>query len=63
MSDHDYKFTGWGAFGTDSIEGKLKQFEYEPKKWDEEDVDSKLKRSELCRRYRCYRAPEVRRMY
>lgn len=41
MSDQEHKFTGWGAFGTDSVEGKLQQFSYEPKKWDEEDVDSK----------------------
>ncbi len=40
MADQDYQFAGWGAFGKDSIEGKLKHFEYTPKKWDEEDVDS-----------------------
>jgi len=40
MSAETPVFSGWGAFGKDSIEGKLKHFTYEPKKWDEEDVDS-----------------------
>jgi hypothetical protein len=32
--------TGWGAFGPDSVEGNFKKFEYEPKPWEETDVDS-----------------------
>ncbi len=33
---------GWGAFDKDSVKGQLKFFEYEPKKWDEDDIDSEL---------------------
>jgi alcohol dehydrogenase (NADP+) len=39
-SQQDYKFEGWGAFGKDSIKGKMEWFEYEPKKFDEGDIDS-----------------------
>ncbi len=31
---------GWGAFDKNSVKGELRKFEYQPKKWDEEDVDS-----------------------
>jgi hypothetical protein len=39
MSNTDYKFEGWGAFGPDSIEGKFKWFEYEPKEFADDDLD------------------------
>jgi len=42
------KFTGWGAFGKDSIEGNFKLFDYEPKKWDETDVDIKILYCGIC---------------
>jgi hypothetical protein len=41
----DAKFHGWGAFGPDSIEGNFKEFDYEPKPWDEDDIESKPARS------------------
>ncbi|KAI5477824.1 alcohol dehydrogenase (NADP+) [Pseudohyphozyma bogoriensis] len=44
----DYKFSGWGAFSKDSIKGELKKFDYEPKKWSEEDVDIKIMYSGIC---------------
>jgi alcohol dehydrogenase (NADP+) len=38
MSDN--KFQGWGAFGKDSIEGNMKWFDYEPKPFDDDDIES-----------------------
>jgi hypothetical protein len=43
-SSSDYKFAGWGAFGPDSIQGKFKWFEYEPKQFADDDVDSEQAR-------------------
>lgn len=53
-SQQDYKFEGWGAFGKDSIKGNLEWFEYEPKKFDEGDIDSEFgpRHSELTRKSR-----------
>lgn len=39
--------TGWGAFGPDSVEGNFKKFEYEPKTFQETDVDSESCRGAL----------------
>lgn len=36
------RFAGWGAFDKNSINGELKWFEYEPKHWEETDVDIKI---------------------
>lgn len=44
----DYKFEGWGAFDEKSIEGNLKWFEYEPRKWDEDCVDIKILYCGVC---------------
>ncbi|KAM0755478.1 GroES-like protein [Meredithblackwellia eburnea MCA 4105] len=44
----DYKFQGWGAFDKDSVKGNLKFFDYEPKKWDETDVDIKILYCGVC---------------
>jgi hypothetical protein len=38
MSTH-YKFQGWAGHDADACNGKLKFEEFEPKKWDEHDVD------------------------
>ncbi|KAG7529693.1 hypothetical protein FFLO_05499 [Filobasidium floriforme] len=48
MSATDYKFEGWGAFGPDSVEGNFKKFEYEPKPWEETDVDIKIMYCGVC---------------
>lgn len=34
------KFEGWGAFDKNSIKGELKWFEYEPKKFVDDDIES-----------------------
>lgn len=34
------KYEGWGAFDKTSTQGNFKWFEYEPKKWAEDDVES-----------------------
>jgi hypothetical protein len=36
----DAKFHGWGAFGADSVEGNFKEFDYEPKPFDDDDIES-----------------------
>lgn len=38
---------GWGGFDKDAI-GNLRWFEYEPKKWDETDVDIKIQYCGIC---------------
>lgn len=35
------QFHGWGAFGADSIEGNFKEFDYAPKPFDDDDIESK----------------------
>jgi alcohol dehydrogenase (NADP+) len=42
-SSNSYKFEGWGAFAPDSIKGNLKWFEYEPKEFAEDDIDSECR--------------------
>lgn len=36
------KFNGWMGLGPDSIQGKMQWGEFEPKKWEEEDVDIEI---------------------
>ncbi|GJN94742.1 hypothetical protein Rhopal_007834-T1 [Rhodotorula paludigena] len=48
MSNNNYKFEGWQALGTDSIEGKLEWREYEPKAFAEDDVDIKITHCGVC---------------
>lgn len=40
-----WTFKGWGAFDKNAINGELKWFEYEPKHWEETDVDIKIQYS------------------
>jgi hypothetical protein len=35
------QFHGWGAFGADSIKGNFKEFDYTPKPFDDDDIESK----------------------
>jgi len=44
----DYKFEGWAALDKNSVKGQLKWQEYDPKKWDEEDVDIKILYCGIC---------------
>ena len=39
-SEGQNKFEGWGAFAPDSVQGNFKWFDYEPKEWAEDDVES-----------------------
>lgn len=41
----DAKFHGWAAFGADSIEGNFKEWDYEPKPFDDDDIESESSRS------------------
>jgi hypothetical protein len=34
------QFHGWGAFGADSIKGNFKEFDYTPKPFDDDDIES-----------------------
>jgi alcohol dehydrogenase (NADP+) len=34
------QFHGWGAFGADSIQGNFKEFDYAPKPFDDDDIES-----------------------
>ena len=38
----DYKFEGWAALGKDSVEGKMKWQDYEPKAFADDDIDLKI---------------------
>jgi hypothetical protein len=36
------QFHGWGAFGADSIKGNFKEFDYTPKPFDDDDIESEF---------------------
>ena len=38
----DYKFQGWMGLDKKSADGNMKWQEFEPKKWEETDVDIKV---------------------
>jgi hypothetical protein len=42
MSPHNYKFEGWQGHDASAIEGKMTWDEFEPKRWEETDVDIKI---------------------
>lgn len=44
----DYKFAGWMAEDPASIEGKMVWKEYQPKEWEETDIDIKITHSGMC---------------
>ncbi|POR37696.1 NADP-dependent alcohol dehydrogenase 6 [Tolypocladium paradoxum] len=44
----DYKFEGWMGLDPSSAEGKMVWREYEPKPWEETDVDIKVTHSGIC---------------
>ncbi|KAF4977541.1 hypothetical protein FZEAL_5912 [Fusarium zealandicum] len=45
----DYKFEGWMGRGPLSAEGNMVWKEYEPKPWEETDIDIKITHSGICR--------------
>lgn len=39
----DAKFHGWAAFGADSIKGNFKEWDYTPKPFDDDDIESEYR--------------------
>jgi alcohol dehydrogenase (NADP+) len=48
MSALDYKFEGWLGLDSTSVEGKMVWQEFEPKPWEETDIDIKITHSGVC---------------
>jgi alcohol dehydrogenase (NADP+) len=48
MSGSDYKFEGWIGLDASSAEGKMVWKEFEPKPWEETDVDIKITHCGIC---------------
>ena len=44
----DYKFEGWVGLDKASVEGNMIWREYEPKAWEETDIDIKITHSGIC---------------
>ncbi|RDI90004.1 hypothetical protein Vi05172_g858 [Venturia inaequalis] len=44
----DYKFEGWMGLDPKSVDGNMKWQSYEPKKWEETDVDIKISHCGIC---------------
>ncbi|PYI19669.1 putative alcohol dehydrogenase [Aspergillus violaceofuscus CBS 115571] len=44
----DYKFEGWMGLDKDSVDGKMVWQEFEPKPWEETDVDIKVSHCGIC---------------
>lgn len=44
----DYKFEGWLGHDKDSVNGKMVWGEFEPKPWEETDVDIQVTHSGIC---------------
>ena len=47
----EYKFQGWLGLDKESVNGKMKWQEFEPKTWTEDDVDIKITHCGVCARY------------
>ncbi|KAK1148506.1 hypothetical protein N8T08_009512 [Aspergillus melleus] len=48
MAATDYKFEGWMGLDSSAVEGKMVWKEFEPKPWEETDVDIKITHSGIC---------------
>ena len=44
----DYKFEGWLGHSPDAVNGKMEWGQFEPKKWQEDDVDIKITHCGIC---------------
>lgn len=44
----DYKFEGWLGLDPDAINGKMTWGEFEPKPWEETDIDIKVSHCGIC---------------
>lgn len=48
MSSQDYKFEGWLAEDASAAIGNMKWKEFEPKEWEETDIDIKVTHCGIC---------------
>lgn len=48
MATQDYKFEGWLGLDPKSVEGNMVWQEFEPKPWEETDVDIQVTHSGIC---------------
>jgi alcohol dehydrogenase (NADP+) len=48
MASSDHKFEGWVGLDKDATDGKLVWQEYEPKPWEETDIDIEITHSGIC---------------
>lgn len=48
MAQQNYKFEGWVAHSPDAAKGQMKYGEFEPKTWEESDVDIQISHSGIC---------------
>lgn len=48
MAVVDYKFEGWLGHDEDSVNGKMAWGEFEPKPWEESDIDIEISHSGVC---------------
>lgn len=48
MAATDYKFEGWLGLDPSAAEGNMKWGEFEPKPWEETDVDIKITHCGVC---------------
>jgi D-arabinose 1-dehydrogenase-like Zn-dependent alcohol dehydrogenase len=44
----DYKFEGWVGLSAESVKGQMHFQSFEPKKWDEDDVDVRVQYCGIC---------------
>ena len=44
----DYKFQGWVGKDKDSVKGKMVWEEFQPKKWEEDNVDIEISHCGIC---------------
>lgn len=48
MAETDYKFEGWMGLDSSSVEGKMVWQEFQPKTWEETDIDIKISHCGIC---------------
>jgi alcohol dehydrogenase (NADP+) len=48
MTSQQYKFEGWLGHGADSAEGKMVWGRFEPKAWEETDIDIRITHCGMC---------------
>jgi alcohol dehydrogenase (NADP+) len=48
MAQAQYKFEGWVGLSASSVDGNMVWQDFEPKPWEESDVDIKITHSSIC---------------